>query len=182
VGARTLTFPWTPPSPYRKREIIQGVANGKTSARPMRANARAVLLDALRNAHRLVGRTSVRPTADSGVARLAGAQDRPFDQDDSVARVPRPGRRQGRDRGTPATWLRSQASRRYSDGVARPMAGAWTRAAGGRVDRSVVKCCPWTGSALSTCREEVADRAEPTPDLSRRWTPSHFHAWERPQP
>jgi len=52
VGARTLTFPWTPPSPYRKREIIQGVANGKTSARPMRANARAVLLDALRNAHR----------------------------------------------------------------------------------------------------------------------------------
>jgi hypothetical protein len=47
-----LTIPWTPPSPYRKREIIQGLADGKTSARPMRANAGAILLDALRNAHR----------------------------------------------------------------------------------------------------------------------------------
>ena len=52
AGARTLTVPWTPPSPYRKREIIQGVADGKTSARPMRANARAILLDALGDAHR----------------------------------------------------------------------------------------------------------------------------------
>ena len=52
AGARSLTFPWTPPSPYRKREIIQGVADGKTSARPMRANARAILLDALADAHR----------------------------------------------------------------------------------------------------------------------------------
>ena len=50
ADARTLTFPWTLPSPYRKREIIQGDAN--TSARPMRANARAVLIDAVREAHR----------------------------------------------------------------------------------------------------------------------------------
>jgi site-specific DNA recombinase len=52
AGARTLTLPWTPPSPYRKREIIQGVADSKTSVRPMRANARAILLDALGDAHR----------------------------------------------------------------------------------------------------------------------------------
>ena len=52
AGARTLTLPWTPPSPYRKREIIQGVADAKTSARPMRANARAILIDALGDAHR----------------------------------------------------------------------------------------------------------------------------------
>ena len=52
AGARTLTVPWSPPSPYRKREIIQGVAKGKTSARPMRANARAILFDALGDAHR----------------------------------------------------------------------------------------------------------------------------------
>jgi site-specific DNA recombinase len=52
AGARMLTLPWTPPSPYRKREIIQGVADGRTSARPMRANARAILLDALDDAHR----------------------------------------------------------------------------------------------------------------------------------
>jgi site-specific DNA recombinase len=51
-GVRSLTLPWTPPSPYREREIIQGVADRKTSARPMRANARAILLDALSDAHR----------------------------------------------------------------------------------------------------------------------------------
>ena len=52
ADARMLTLSWTPPSPYRKREIIQGVANEKTSARPMRSNARAILLDALGDAHR----------------------------------------------------------------------------------------------------------------------------------
>ena len=52
AGARTLTLPWTPPSPYRKREIIQGAADAQTRARPMRANARAILIDALRDAHR----------------------------------------------------------------------------------------------------------------------------------
>jgi site-specific DNA recombinase len=52
AGARSLTFPWTPPAPYRKWEIIQGVADSKTSVRPMRANARAILLDALRDAYR----------------------------------------------------------------------------------------------------------------------------------
>jgi hypothetical protein len=52
AGARTLTIPWAPPSPYRKREVIQGTSDGKTSARPMRANARAILLDALGDAHR----------------------------------------------------------------------------------------------------------------------------------
>jgi hypothetical protein len=52
AGARILTLPWTPPSPYRKREIIQASVNGMTSARPMRANARAILLHALGDAHR----------------------------------------------------------------------------------------------------------------------------------
>jgi site-specific DNA recombinase len=52
AGERTLTLPWTRPSPYRKREIIQGVADSKTSARPMRANARVMLVDALGGAHR----------------------------------------------------------------------------------------------------------------------------------
>jgi hypothetical protein len=52
ADARTLTFAWTLPSPYRKREIIQGASNANTSARPIRANARAVLIDALREAHR----------------------------------------------------------------------------------------------------------------------------------
>jgi site-specific DNA recombinase len=51
-GARILTLPWTRPSPYRKREIIQGANDAKTYARPMPANARAILIDALRDAHR----------------------------------------------------------------------------------------------------------------------------------
>jgi site-specific DNA recombinase len=51
-GGRILTLPWTRPSPYRKREILQGADNTKTYSRPMPANARAVLVDALRDAHR----------------------------------------------------------------------------------------------------------------------------------
>ena len=140
AGARTLTLPWTPPSPYRKREIIQGVADGKTSARPMRANARAILLDALGDAHRWLDELLSDPLPDFGVARLARGQDRAFDPDDPVARIPRPGHRQGRSRGTPAARLRSQASRRSSDGLARPMAGARARGAGARIgfDRPLI--------------------------------------------
>jgi site-specific DNA recombinase len=52
ASARILTLPWRRPSPYRKREIIQGANDAKTYARPMPANARAILIEALRNAHR----------------------------------------------------------------------------------------------------------------------------------
>ncbi len=51
-GARILTLRWTRPSPYRKREIIQGTNDANTSARPMPANARATLIEAIRNSHR----------------------------------------------------------------------------------------------------------------------------------
>ena len=51
-GARILTLPWTRPSPYRKREILQGADDVKTYARPIPANARAILIEALRDAHR----------------------------------------------------------------------------------------------------------------------------------
>jgi site-specific DNA recombinase len=53
-SAKILTFPWTRPSPYRKREILQGADDAKTYARPMRANARAILIEALGDAHRLL--------------------------------------------------------------------------------------------------------------------------------
>jgi len=49
---KTLTLPWTAPSPYRRREIIQGASDATTGARPMRANARAILIEALGDAHR----------------------------------------------------------------------------------------------------------------------------------
>src|ERR1700722_12384458 len=51
-SARILTLPWTRSSPYRKREILQGADDWKTYVRPMPANARATLMEALRDAHR----------------------------------------------------------------------------------------------------------------------------------
>jgi site-specific DNA recombinase len=48
---RILTIPWTLPSPYRRREIILGESDQFSAARPMRAKARALLVDALRDAH-----------------------------------------------------------------------------------------------------------------------------------
>jgi hypothetical protein len=49
---RIVIVPWMPPSPYRRREIIQGEGDRSSAARPMRAKTRAVLMDALRDAHR----------------------------------------------------------------------------------------------------------------------------------
>ena len=48
---RILIIPWTPPSPHRRREIIQGEGDSPSATRPMRLEARAVLTDALRDAH-----------------------------------------------------------------------------------------------------------------------------------
>ena len=52
AGARILTLPWSPPSSDRKREVIQAANNANIRARPMRANARAILIEALGDAHR----------------------------------------------------------------------------------------------------------------------------------
>ena len=56
---KTLTLPWTPPSPYRRREIIQA-ASDATMRPPMRANARAILIEAL--ATPIAGWTNFCPT------------------------------------------------------------------------------------------------------------------------
>ena len=48
---RILIIPWTPPSPHRRREIIQGEGERPSTMRPMRAKARTLLIDALRDAH-----------------------------------------------------------------------------------------------------------------------------------
>jgi site-specific DNA recombinase len=70
-SARILTLPWKRPSPYRKREIIQGANGAKTYARPMPANARAILIEALRNAHRWLDEllSEPRPTLESIASR-----------------------------------------------------------------------------------------------------------------
>jgi hypothetical protein len=59
---RVLVIPWTPPSPYRRREILQGEGEQSATMRPMRTKACAVLSDALRDAHRWLDEL----TTDSG--------------------------------------------------------------------------------------------------------------------
>ena len=97
-SARILTLPWTRPSPYRKREIIQGANDAKTYARPMPANARAILIDALRDAHRWLDELLSDPRLAFGVDCFARGQDCAFDPDDPVTRFPRAGDRQGGSR------------------------------------------------------------------------------------
>jgi DNA invertase Pin-like site-specific DNA recombinase len=68
---RILIIPWTPPSPYRRREIIQGEREPPSALRPMRTKARAILIDALRDAHRWLDEltTSLNQTIESLAAR-----------------------------------------------------------------------------------------------------------------
>jgi site-specific DNA recombinase len=49
---RILIIPWAPPSPQRRREIIQGAGERPSLIRPMGTKARAIFIDALRDAHR----------------------------------------------------------------------------------------------------------------------------------
>jgi len=58
---RILIIPWTPPSPHRRREIIQGEDERPSATRPMRTEARAVLTDALRDAHRWLDELTTSP-------------------------------------------------------------------------------------------------------------------------
>src|SRR5260370_18865526 len=51
---RSLAIPWAPRSTNRRREIVQAADNIATTSRPMRSNAKAIMIEALRNAHRWV--------------------------------------------------------------------------------------------------------------------------------
>jgi site-specific DNA recombinase len=68
---RILIIPWTPPSPHRRREIIQGGGERPCAMGPMRTEARAVLTDALRDAHNWLDELTTSPnqTIDSLAAR-----------------------------------------------------------------------------------------------------------------
>ena len=69
---RILTISWTPPSPYRRREIILGENDQSLRMRPMRSEARAILVDALRDAHRWLDELTIRP--DQTVEALAARE------------------------------------------------------------------------------------------------------------
>jgi hypothetical protein len=68
---RILIIPWTLPSPRRRREIIQGKGERPSATRPMRTEARAVLTDALRDAHHWLDELTTGPnrTIESLAAR-----------------------------------------------------------------------------------------------------------------
>src|SRR6202046_2583269 len=68
---RILIIPWTPPLHHRSREIIQGEGERPCAMGPMRTEARAVLTDALRDAHLWLDELSTSPnqTIESLAAR-----------------------------------------------------------------------------------------------------------------
>jgi site-specific DNA recombinase len=68
---RIPIIPWTPPSPHRRREIIQGEGERPSATRPMRTEARAILTDALRGAHHWLDELTTSPnqTIESLAAR-----------------------------------------------------------------------------------------------------------------
>jgi len=68
---RILIIPGTPPSPYRRREIIQGEVEPPCAMPPMRTKARAILIEALRDAHRWLHElvTNSNQTTDALAAR-----------------------------------------------------------------------------------------------------------------
>jgi site-specific DNA recombinase len=69
--ANLLTIAWVAPSPYRRREIIQGTSAGSFSARPLPTSARLVLTKARRKAHRWLDELLTEPkqTIESIAAR-----------------------------------------------------------------------------------------------------------------
>jgi hypothetical protein len=74
---RIRVVPWRPPSPCRRREIIQGEGDQSSAVRPIRAKARALLIDALRDAHRWLDELTTNPgqTIDA-LATLEGQTER----------------------------------------------------------------------------------------------------------
>jgi hypothetical protein len=71
---RILIIPWTPPSPHRRREIIHGEGDRLSATRPMKAKARAILIDALRDAHRWLNELTT--NSNQSVESLAAREGR----------------------------------------------------------------------------------------------------------
>jgi hypothetical protein len=114
---RILIIPWTPPSPHRRREIIQGDGERPCAMGPMRTEARAVLTDALCNAHRWLDELTSSPNL-TRIARRARRQNQTLDPPNHLARFPLPRPRQSVDRRSTASRPWGQAIDGPSNGVA----------------------------------------------------------------
>jgi hypothetical protein len=71
---RILIIPWTPPSLHRRREIIQGEGERPFATRPMRTEARAILTDALCDAHHWLDELTTIP--NQTIESLAAREDK----------------------------------------------------------------------------------------------------------
>jgi hypothetical protein len=155
--ASALTVPWTPPSPYRKRGIIQGTSEGKTSARPMRASARSYSMP-LPTPHRWLDEFLSDPLRTlETLALREGKTERSIRMILSLAFLA-PNIVRVAGRGTPAARLRPEESCRSSDGLVRPVAGARAQASR-RVDADQ----PFISSRYDVVRGRVS-----TCDFGRR--------------
>jgi hypothetical protein len=74
---RILIVSWTPPSPHRRREIIQGVGERPSETRPMRSKTRALLIEALGDAHRWLDELTInRDQTIEAIATREGQTER----------------------------------------------------------------------------------------------------------
>ena len=77
AGPRTLTLPWSPPSPYRKREIIQSVTDGRpTPGRCAPTRVRSSWMHSA-NSHLWLDQLLSDPNQSLEFARFARGQNRP---------------------------------------------------------------------------------------------------------
>jgi site-specific DNA recombinase len=160
---RILIIPWTPPSPHRRREIIQGEGDRPSATRPMRTEARAVLTDALRDAHLWLDElTNVQFCLR---ARRASRWDPPHD----LARFPFPRPRQSGDRRSTASRLWGQAPDGPSNGVAGPMVGVGAKGARRTLSamRTVCDLADQSSRAVGNPKFRVGDSFPRSPGKAR---------------
>jgi site-specific DNA recombinase len=126
---RILIIPWTPPSPHRRREIIQGEGERPSVMRPMRTEARAVLTDALRDAYHWLDELTTSPNLNiESLAAREGKTQRWIRRTISLA-FPFPRPRQSGYRRSTTSRLWDQAPHGPTNGVAGPMVGVGAKGA-----------------------------------------------------
>ena len=120
-GSKIIQLPWTPRSPRRRREIVQGDGSRQTALRPMRSEARSRFAIGLRNARhwldQLVADSGHLDRIDRGAREAHGTLDPP----DPFARLPGSGAGRGGAPRPAASGLRAQAAARPSGRLARTM-------------------------------------------------------------
>ena len=73
-GSKIIQLPWAPPSPRRRREIVQGDGAFQTALRPMRSEARSRFAVGFRNARRWLDQLVADPAIS--IASIAAREKR----------------------------------------------------------------------------------------------------------